>query len=866
MLKLFYIFTIRNIIKKPMRWILSFLSIVLGVTLFVSISLINDAVLQVFQQNINAVTGKSQISITSGERGLSDQILRVIEDTPGVYSAAPILENSVLFKNKKAETSTLMIMAVDLLRDTNFRDYDPENPEVIEDPLTFFNQEDSLIVTHEFADKNNLKTGDPLELITVEGPKTFIIRGLLKPTGAAKAYGGGLALMDIMASQFIFRKEGLLDRIDVLCDESQDIDQVIKNIKSRIDSGFDVERAASRNQQTEAMVKSFQRFISLIGAMAWFIGLFFIFNSIYISVAQRRSEIGILRGLGSDRKTILWLFIFEALSMGILGTLLGLFAGEYAGQYLVDDVTTTLSVQFQTTIQSPYITLTTTTFIQTLIISVFATFLAALWPSLQATLVHPIEAIKAKAIELYNPEKTNFSISWIWIGLLFLAVLLIAKFANPMESLGFALLIFLISLCFSLLMVLKLTPLLLDLIENLFKSYDWVPGLLALQNIKSSKGTLYANMGALFLSLFFYAFFATTSQSVKYTVQRYLKSMQYFDLNISTPGNQTSYQGLPLKPELLTELKQLIQDPSTKQPLIASSRTLLVNFEHQKIRLHALSDTQNYAHPENTLLIKEDNPVELLTQFFQSKENLVFVSEAFMRNFKVKPGDSIRLQTPTGSTAVKILGKVEDMTSAQGAIFMNLKNYQENWKDPLLSFIMIKLPKDSDLTSITQLIESKFTGPHGLILLNKRDLSDEINKSINQSFEFTNPIKISALFVGLLTLLSTFSVRLLTRIKEFGVLRAIGMTKIQLAQFLILEIGVQGALASVFTFALGTPVLYVWSKYLLTQVLGWYIYPSIPWGSLFFMVLLGILISIFAGIYPITKSIQREVKDVLQYE
>jgi len=92
------------------------------------------------------------------------------------------------------------------------------------------------------------------------------------------------------------------------------------------------------------------------------------------------------------------------------------------------------------------------------------------------------------------------------------------------------------------------------------------------------------------------------------------------------------------------------------------------------------------------------------------------------------------------------------------------------------------------------------------------------------------------------------------------------MTKKQLAQFLLLEIGTQGTLATLFTFLLGTPVLYLWSKYLLTHVIGWYIYPSIPLIDLLTMILFGIGISLIAGIYPIYKSIQQEVRDVLQYE
>jgi hypothetical protein len=43
-----------------------------------------------------------------------------------------------------------------------------------------------------------------------------VVRGLLRPEGAAEALGGHFAIMDIAAAQVLFDRVGRLDRIDVV--------------------------------------------------------------------------------------------------------------------------------------------------------------------------------------------------------------------------------------------------------------------------------------------------------------------------------------------------------------------------------------------------------------------------------------------------------------------------------------------------------------------------------------------------------------------------------------------------------------------------------------------------------------------------
>ncbi len=80
------------------------------------------------------------------------------------------------------------------------------------------------------------------------------------------------------------------------------------------------------------MVRSFQLGLNLGSGVALLVGVFLVYNTIAISVVQRRREIGTLRALGATRLRIRALFTLEALVLGGLGTVLGLPLGVLVGR------------------------------------------------------------------------------------------------------------------------------------------------------------------------------------------------------------------------------------------------------------------------------------------------------------------------------------------------------------------------------------------------------------------------------------------------------------------------------------------------------------------------------------------------------
>ncbi len=129
--------------------------------------------------------------------------------------------------------------------------------------------------------------------------------------------------------------------------------------------------------------------LSLIIAVA----TFNILGSLTMSVIEKRKDIGVLRAIGASKKSILKIFMFEGILIGIIGTILGLAIGllicylqiEYkfysldASKYIIDALP--LKVRF-----SDIIVIS--------LMSFFLTFLASLFPAKRAISININDAIR----------------------------------------------------------------------------------------------------------------------------------------------------------------------------------------------------------------------------------------------------------------------------------------------------------------------------------------------------------------------------------------------------------------------------------------------------------------------------------------
>ncbi|MBC7384777.1 MAG: ABC transporter permease, partial [Cryobacterium sp.] len=396
---------LRHLQLRPARTILTTLGVAFGIALYLAISIINRSTQESFRENVESVSGKSQITISAGPTGFDESKLETIQKVEGVGHAVPMVEARAFFHGATEKDESLYIIGVDLLQESAVRTYKTTDDKIIDDPLIFLNQPDSLVVTKKFAAERGLTIDSKMDLATTNGSKVFTVRGLLEPEGAARAYGGSLAIMDIDGARAIFGKVGKIDRIDIVPSEGVDLTRLEEKLREKLGGGFTVERPEEQSAATEKMVASYQMMIAFFGSLALLVGLFLVFNSVSISVAERKREIGILRALGASRNGILGVFVLESAMMGLLGAFIGSGLGRILADFMVKQVTYSLSAQFHTNVQANHLELTLSQFLTTLALGAVTSAIAAFLPALRASRITPLEAMKSSGLESNRQER-----------------------------------------------------------------------------------------------------------------------------------------------------------------------------------------------------------------------------------------------------------------------------------------------------------------------------------------------------------------------------------------------------------------------------------------------------------------------------
>src|SRR5438105_13598199 len=169
--------------KHVLRTILTIAGIVLGVTVFVGMHTASESVLTAFNDTVDRIAGKTDLQVTAGENGLAESVLETVQSASSVGVAVPVIE-AVVDPHLPGE-GNLLVLGVDMTGDRRLRDYDLEagDEAVIDDPLVFLAQPDSIILTKQFADKHRLSAGNTISLGTALGQRTFTIRGVMKTGG-----------------------------------------------------------------------------------------------------------------------------------------------------------------------------------------------------------------------------------------------------------------------------------------------------------------------------------------------------------------------------------------------------------------------------------------------------------------------------------------------------------------------------------------------------------------------------------------------------------------------------------------------------------------------------------------------------------
>ncbi len=247
------------------------------------------------------------------------------------------------------------------------------------------------------AKRNGFHAGQTIGVIARGPVQRFHIVGTVRFASATSLGGATMAIFNLPTAQQLFHKQGRYDQINVASKSGVPHQKLLQAIRPLLPISAQVRtgqgQAAQATKDTSGFLNILQDFLLAFGGVALFVGSFVIANTLSITIAQRTRELATLRTLGATRRQVLRSVLLEALTIGALASVVGLFLGLGLAKGL-----NALFTSFGIDLPHAGTVFKARTVIVSLAVGIIITILAALRPAMRSTRVPPIAAVREGAI------------------------------------------------------------------------------------------------------------------------------------------------------------------------------------------------------------------------------------------------------------------------------------------------------------------------------------------------------------------------------------------------------------------------------------------------------------------------------------
>ncbi len=838
--------------KHKLRTLLTLAGIMLGVAVFVGMHGANRTVAGAFQKTVDRIAGKAQLQVSAGETGFPEEVLEKVQSLREVAAAAPVIE-AVLTTNIKGQ-GNLLVLGVDMTGDRSLREYDLEGgaeDEVIEDPLVFLAQPDSLILSRKFAEANGIVRNQKITLDTMNGPRQFTVRGLMKADGLAGAFGGNIAVMDIYAAQFVFGRGRLFDRIDIGLAEGVDLLACQQKLRDLLGPGFDVQPPASRTQQFEAIARGLSTSINLTSLFALLIGVFIIYNSFSIAITQRRSEIGILRALGASQSQVLGMFLAESAVAGFIGSLLGVGLGLLMAR-AVTPFMSFLVREIYGTHQAPEgVEMSPLLLGGAVALGTLVSLVGGWLPARSAAAVDPVKALQKGRYQVLGAGENRARRILALVFACLSALSLIGSRDSRIFYAGYAIMVLALVL-----LTPSLSHRLAKLLRPVLRLIRPVEGTLAADSLIDAPRRTSATVSALMLSLALAVGFAGVSRGIYRQIQDWVDDTLNPDLFIA-PTESVTQRSFRFPGSLVDEIAA-VEGVDEVQAV----RTARVQLKGTPTMAIALDVTQVAGRIKYKPL--DADPEEMTRRASAGEGAIIATSLAAIRG--LKKGDIMEIAAPDGLLKLPVLASRVDFSDQQGAFVIDRKLYMKHWRDDTVNVMRVYVKKGHDAEQVRTRILERFGSHRKLFVYTNSAIRELIMKTTGQWFGMTYLQLMVSLLVAIMGIVNTMTVSITDRRRELGILQAVGGLRQQIRNTVWLEAVAIGVIGVILGCLMGAVTLYYNLEMVAGDMAGLrldYLYPF-SFAAALLPVIVGA--AFLAAIWPAEAAVRASLVESLEYE
>jgi putative ABC transport system permease protein len=197
---------------------------------------------------------------------------------------------------------------------------------------------------------------------------------------------------------------------------------------------------------------------------------------------------------------------------------------------------------------------------------------------------------------------------------------------------------------------------------------------------------------------------------------------------------------------------------------------------------------------------------------------------------------------------------------------MDRKWYRAYFRDEQVDSIDLYFAKGADPQATAARVREQLGGSENLFVTLEDGIREQLKQVSANVFALARAPELVTLLVALMGVIGTMLAAVIDRIREIGMLRAIGATRRQIVRSLVAEAGFLGLAAALCGIAAGVPQGYIFLKVIGIATSGWNLPYAFPVESALRIGTVIIAAAALAGFLPGLRAARLDVRDALAYE
>ncbi|SET00380.1 putative ABC transport system permease protein [Nitrosomonas marina] len=825
------------------------MAIAIGVALGFSIHLVNTAAFNEFSAASKSLSGQSDLQIYSRQGYFDELLYPRLAQYEGVRLVNPVLEFTARISDKQngENERKLKILGIDMFRAARI------SPDLLGVPAEDRRMDglanDAVFLSPAAMEWLQVGQGDMLRFNV--GTQTFALR---VAGGVTRVRAGQrIAVMDIGAAQWRFNYLGLLSRIELKLDAGIHHEAFRKELERELGAQFFVTELEEQEARLASMSRAYRVNLNMLALVALFTGAFLVFSTQVLSVMRRRSQLALLRVLGFTRKQLMRQIVTEGVVLGVIGSFLGLALGYGFATLVIQLFGGDLGSIFFSDIQ-PDLNLDLDAALVYFAVGLGVTLLGTVLPARDAMQIKPAVALKSD-----NKSNAIERLSSPWPAFTCLVVALLLTQLPPVGELPvFGYLAIALLLIGGIALMPRFAAWFFSFVLHIVKK-RFSDGklnaivLMVLARLANVPGQASVALSGVLASFSLMVAMAIMVLSFRVSVDNWLEQVLPADLYVRSADSgrqggfladeQESLAGLPLFSRIdFLRYQQLVLDP-----------------ERPEVTL--IARAVDLADPRNTLPIVGEF---IKSSQLSEHDRPIWVSEAMVDLYGYTVGKQVRLPVGNGIHTFVVAGVWRDYGRQFGAVQMQLSDYQELTDDMSVNTAAMWLRSQATMDAAYEALQ-QLPYADTLEITQSQAIRTTSLQIFDRSFAVTYLLEIIAVIIGLLGVATSFSVQMLARSKEFGMLRHIGVTRKQILALLAAEGSLLTMLGVVLGFILGGIISLILIFIINPQSFHWTMQLSMPWNWLLLiaaiMLVAATVTALIAGRRAVSGSVVRAVRE-----